>query len=240
MSALRFSWRLTLLIAVTIGCVVPHLFVRHRGRSPWPQRFLGGCAKAAGFDVRIEGTPRLHEVFYVSNHLSWIDILSLGGATGCTFIAKDGVERAPVIGWLSKQNNTIFVAREKRGEVASHIGIVRKALEAHQPITLFAEGGTGDGSRLFPFKAPLFSVLLPPPRAIRIQPVVIDYGAATSLVVWVGKESGISNARRILGARGRRTLTLRFLEPFDPGEHPDRKLLAAETYKRIEAAQATG
>jgi 1-acyl-sn-glycerol-3-phosphate acyltransferase len=239
MSALRAAWRLLLLIGVTIGCVVPHLFVKGRGGSPWPRRFLGGCARAAGFDVRIEGTPRLHDVFYVSNHLSWIDVLALGGATGCTFIAKDGVRTAPIVGWLSKQNNTIFVAREKRGEVAGHIDIVRKALAAHQPITLFAEGGTGDGTRLYPFKAPLFSVLLPPPRDIRIQPVLIDYGAATSLVVWEDDESGVDNARRILGAPGRRTVTLRFLDAFDPGEHPDRKLLATETHKRIEAAQAT-
>ncbi len=238
MSTLRASWRLLLLIGLTIGCVIPHLFVRHRGRSPWPQRFLGSCARAAGFDVRIEGTPRLHDVFYVSNHLSWIDILSLGGATSCTFIAKDGVRTAPIVGWLSKQNNTIFVAREKRGEVAGHIDIVRTALAAHQPITLFAEGGTGDGTHLLPFKAPLFSVLPPPPRDIRIQPVVIDYGTATSIVVWGDNESGISSARRILGARGRRTVTLRFLEPFDPGAHPDRKLLATETHKRIAAAQA--
>ena len=176
-------------------------------------------------------------MFFVANHLSWIDILLLGGATGCAFISKDGVQRAPLVGWLAAQNNTIFVARERRGEVSSHIDSVRDALAAHQPIALFAEGGTGDGKTLLPFKPPLFAVLLPPPRAIVVQPVVIDYGAATPLVVW-GAESGVANALRILGAPGRRTVTLRFLAPFDPGEHPDRKTLAAQTRALIEAAQA--
>ncbi len=129
----------------------------------------------------------------------------MGGATGCAFISKAGVGTAPVIGWLAAQNNTIFIAREKRGEVAAHVEAVRSALAAHQPIALFAEGGTGDGRTLAAFKPPLFEVLLPPPREIMIQPVVIDYGAATPLVVW-GEESGAENAKRVLSAPGRRSL----------------------------------
>jgi 1-acyl-sn-glycerol-3-phosphate acyltransferase len=235
MTHLRFLWRLALLLGLVIWCVPPHLIARLRGPSPWPQRFLRRAAAFIGFDVKIEGAPRLHDVFYVSNHLSWIDIPALGGATGCAFISKDGIEKAPVIGWLAAQNHTVFVARERRGAVSGHIESVRAALAAHQPITLFAEGGVGDGKQLRAFKPPLFAVLLPPPRAIRIQPVVIDYGPAISLITW-GTESGLANARRILGAPGRRTLTLHFLDPFDPADHPDRKLLATETHRRIEAA----
>ncbi len=76
---------------------------------------------------------------------------------------------------------------------------------------------------------------MPPPREIMIQPVVVDYGAATPLVTW-GDASGISHARRVLSAPGRRTVTLHFLAPFDPGDHPDRKTLAGETRRRIAAA----
>lgn len=237
MRRLRAFGRLALLLGLVIGCVFPHLLAKRRGPSPWPRRFLRSAGRIAGFDVRIAGTPLLHDVFFVANHLSWIDILLLGGTTGCAFISKDGVQRAPVVGWLAAQNNTIFVARERRGEVSSHIDSVRDALAAHQPIALFAEGGTGDGKTLLPFKPPLFAVLLPPPRAILVQPVVIDYGAATPLILW-GAESGIANALRILGAPGRKTVTLRFLDPFDPGAHPDRKALAAQSRALIEAAQA--
>lgn len=235
MGALRLAWRLACLIGVTVACVVPHLVARRRGHSPWPQIFLGRAARAAGFEVKIAGAPRLHNVFYVANHLSWVDILSMGGATGCAFISKGEVGTAPLVGWLAAQNNTIFVAREKRGEVAAHVDTVRVALAEHQPITLFAEGGTGDGKTLGAFKPPLFEVLLPPPREILIQPVVIDYGAATSIVAWAS-ENGVTNAKRILSSPGRKTVTLTFLEPFDPGEHPDRKTLAAQTRTRIAAA----
>lgn len=233
--SLRLAWRIACLVCVTVACVIPHLIAKWRGRSSWPQRFLGRAAHAAGFDVRIAGVPRRHDVFYVANHLSWIDILAMGGATGCAFISKDSVRTAPLVGWLAAQNSTIYVAREKRGEVSAHVETVRVALAEHQPVTLFAEGGTGDGRTLKPFKPPLFEVLLPPPRAIRIQPVLIDYGEAMALVAW-DDEDGLTNAKRILSASGRRTVTLHFLEPFDPGDHPDRKTLAVETRARIAAA----
>jgi 1-acyl-sn-glycerol-3-phosphate acyltransferase len=127
MTHLRAVGRLIRLIGVIIACAIPHLIARTGGQSPWPRRFLARACRAVGFDVHIEGTPLLHDVFFISNHLSWIDILSLGGVTGCAFISKDSVAKAPVVGWLAEQNNTIFVARDRRRAIvlfcsASHRG----------------------------------------------------------------------------------------------------------------------
>lgn len=238
MRYLRVARRLALLVSLVLACTLPHLLARRAGNSPWPRRFLGAAARACGFDVRIRGTPLLHDVFFAANHLSWIDILALGGATGCAFISKDDIQRAPVVGWLAAQNGTIFIARERRGVISGQIESVRSAISAHQPIALFPEGTTGDGTHLLPFKPALFAVLLPPPRAILIQPVLIDYGDATDVVVWRDGESGVANALRILGARRRRAVTLHFLPPFDPSGHADRKALSAEIRARMEAALA--
>lgn len=238
MAHLRLFWRLALLLGLVLWHVPPHLVARVcRRPSRWPRLFLRRAARAAGFDVAIAGAnPLRHDVFFIANHLSWIDILALGGGTGCAFIAKESVRTAPVVGWLAAQNNTIYVARERRGAVSGQIASVRIAMATHQPVALFPEGTTGDGTALLPFKSALFSVLLPPPRAIRIQPVVLDYGAASALVAWRDGESGLANARRILAAPGRRRLVLHMLVPFDPGTHPDRKTLAAEARRRIEEA----
>lgn len=238
MAHLRLLWRLILLLGLLLWHVPLHLLARRSGRpSPWPRRFLHGAARAIGFDVRITGAPALQrDVFFIANHLSWVDILALGGSTGCAFVAKDDVRTAPVVGWLAAQNGTLYVARERRGAVSQQVETLRAALHAHQPIALFPEGATGDGTALLPFKSALFSVLLPPPRTIRIQPVVIDYGEATALVAWPDGESGLANARRILSAPGRRTITLNMLAPFDPGDHPDRKVLTAEVQRRIAQA----
>lgn len=223
------------LVGLVLLCVPPHLAAKAiRRQSRWPRWFLGQAARLCGFDVAIAGRPLAQDVFFVANHVSWLDILALGGASGCAFVSKDDVGRWPVVGWLAAQNNTILVSRAERGAVQGQIGALRTALERHQPVALFPEGTTGDGHGLLPFKAALFAVLLPPPRAIRVQPVVIDYGAALDDVAWVGDESAVSNVMRVLGRRGRTAVTLRFLDPFDPGAHPDRKAMAAEARARIE------
>lgn len=228
--------RVAALLALLLACVPPHLIMRWlTGQSRWPRRFLGWAGWFCGARVTVVGTPVGRDVFYVANHMSWLDILVLGGASGCAFVSRDDVGRWPLIGWLAAQNNTILVNRSDRRAVQAQIVTLGDAIERHQPIGLFAEGTTGNGRDLLPFKPALFAVLLPPPRAIRVQPVVIDYGAATDDIAWIDDEPGGRNALRVLG-RGTTPVTLRFLDPFDPGEHPDRKLLAAETRARIEAA----
>jgi len=221
-----------------ILCLIPHLLWRATGvRSPWPRRFLGLAARAVGARVRIEGHPFHGDSFIIANHVSWIDILALGGATGAAFVAHDGIAGWPLIGWLAAQNNTLFVARNRRGALSRQIEALRSALAGHQPVALFPEGTTSDGE-LLPFKPSLLAVLLPPPRAVMIQPVHIDYGPATAEIAWHSNEPAGANVKRLLERRGRLDLTLRFLEPFDPAFHPDRKQLAAVTRDKIAASIA--
>ena len=164
--------------------------------------------------------------------------MALGGATGAAFVAHDGIAGWPVIGWLAAQNNTLFVARNRRGALGGQIEALRAALAGHQPVALFPEGTTSDGQALLPFKPSLLAVLLPPPRAVMIQPVHIDYGAATDEIAWHSDEPAGSNAKRLLERPGRIDVTLRFLEPFDPALYPDRKQLAAVARERIATSMA--
>ena len=187
----------------------------------------------------MEGHPFHGDSFIIANHVSWVDILALGGATGAAFVAHDGIAGWPVIGWLAAQNNTLFVARQRRGALTSQIDALRAALAGHQPVALFPEGTTGDGNGLLPFKPALLAVLLPPPRSVRIQPVHIDYGPATSDIAWHSDEPAGVNARRLLERRGPLHVTLRFLEPFDPATCPDRKVLAAKARNSIAASIST-
>lgn len=196
------------------------------------------AAWSVGARVRVEGHPFHGDSFIIANHVSWVDILALGGATGAAFVAHDGIAGWPVIGWLSAQNNTLFVARGRRGALAGQIDALREALAGHQPVALFPEGTTSDGTRLLPFKPSLLAVLLPPPRAVMIQPVHIDYDDATAEIAWHSDEPAGTNAKRLLERPGKLTVTLRFLEAFDPAACTDRKQLAALARERIAASMA--
>lgn len=196
------------------------------------------AARSVGARVRIEGHPFQGDSFIIANHVSWVDILALGGATGAAFVAHDGIAGWPVIGWLAAQNNTLFVARNRRGALSAQLDGLRAALAGHQPIALFPEGTTSDGTGLLPFKPALLAVLLPPPRSVRIQPVHVDYGPATAGISWHSDEPAGANVKRLMERRGRLDVTLRFLEPFDPAICPDRKALAATMQERIAASIA--
>ncbi|MEG8025569.1 lysophospholipid acyltransferase family protein [Sphingomonas aurantiaca] len=117
-------------------------------KSPWPPRFLGLVAQIVGARARVAGTPLRHDVVFVSNHLSWIDILLLSGATGGAFVAKSELRGVPLVGWLCTLNHTIFVSRADRMAVTAQIAEIRGALAADWPVTLFPEGTTGDGTTL--------------------------------------------------------------------------------------------
>lgn len=237
MSRLRFTLRLAAMVLALLLALAGHgLWRLLRRRSPWPRWLLGRIARISGARARIVGAPLARDVVFVSNHLSWLDILLIAGATGSCFVAKAELRRAPLVGWLATLNHTLFVARGDRMGVAAQVEQVRGALRDGWAVTLFPEGTTGDGMALLPFKAALLAALDPPPPGARVQPIRIDYGDATRALAWVGAEPGQSHAARVLRRPGTFVATLRFLDPFAPADHPGRKAIAAEARRRIEAA----
>ena len=223
-----------LLIALLI-CVPLHYAYRtvHYG-SPFPKLFLRLACRLCGARLRVHGVPLKRDVFFIANHLSWLDILALGGASGTAFVAKAELAVAPVVGWLARMNRTVFVSREDRMGVADQINRLREALADNWSITVFPEGTTTDGKSLLPFKTSMLRVLEPPPTGIMVQPVLLDYGGDIGeWIGWIGTEAGIDNAKRILARRGSFKLEVFYLEPFDPRDFPGRKAIAAEARARI-------
>ncbi len=157
-------------------------------------------------------------------------------ASGAAFVSRDDVARWPVIGWLARQNDTVFVARSERRSVHGQTDALRRALSTGRPIALFPEGTTDGGPNVLPFRASLLQAVFPASPGLKVQPVAIDYGAAGDDIAWVGGESASDNARRVLSRRGAIPVTLRFLDPIDPAGLPDRKRLAQAARDAIVAS----
>ena len=232
----RFGLRAFALVLAILIFVPLHYFWRVIAYgSPFPKYFLATAAWVCGVRRQSTGTPLKRDVFFVSNHISWLDILVLAGASGTAFVAKAELSRVPVIGWLCSLNRTVFVERENRLDVAGQINSLREALADNWSVTVFPEGTTTDGHSLLPFKTSMLKVLEPPPPGVLVQPVVLDYGHVGEEIGWIGEETGLNNARRVLGRKGRFTLRVHFLEPFSPEDFRGRKAIGAEARRRIEA-----
>jgi 1-acyl-sn-glycerol-3-phosphate acyltransferase len=216
------------------ACALVHLLVRPFGPSPWPRRLLRGIGWIAGARVSISGTRPAAQTLIVANHVSWLDIPMLAGATDCAFVAKDGLRGHPFMRWLCEQNGTVFVERDRRSSVAEQVAEMEAALRSHKPLTLFPEGTVSDGTCLLPFRSSLLKLAENPPLPLTVQPVAIDYQGDAPEFGWPAGETGQANFLRLLGRKRTVAVTLHFLAPLAPGQ--DRKALAAQSERAIAEA----
>ena len=203
-------------------------------RSTWPPRFLGAAAWIVGARPQIAGEPLGPHTLLIANHVTWLDILILGGSTGCAFVSKDTLGH-PLVHWLADQNGTLYIHRTQRSATGDQASAIAAALERPQPLALFPEGTTGPGDQLLPFRSALLSAVAPPAPGVEVRPVAIDYGPAASEVSWHA-ESAQDNVLRILGRAGTFPVIVRLLPPLLPTD--DRKLLASQARDQIAAALA--
>jgi 1-acyl-sn-glycerol-3-phosphate acyltransferase len=116
----RLALRVAAILAGLIFCVALHyLWKLFRARPIWPQIFLGYAGACCGLRVTVDGKPIKNKVLVAANHVSWLDILALGGAAPVNFVARGDVAGWPVVGWAASLNDTIFVDRDARSSVAA-------------------------------------------------------------------------------------------------------------------------
>ncbi|WP_263587606.1 lysophospholipid acyltransferase family protein [Sphingopyxis sp. GC21] len=239
----RITWRsvfrLALMVLTLFFLIVPHLFYRAIGRpSPMVMAFLNAVGWIAGLRITTTGTRLRRDVLFVSNHVSWLDILALGGAARSAFVSKAEVGTTPLVGWLADQNHTIYVQREAKREIHNQTNDLRNALARGRPVTLFPEGTTGPGDGLLPFRPSLLQAVIPTPPRLQVQPVFLDYGVDAPDIAWLDPESGLDNFKRLLARKRPITLTIHYLDPLPNDAEADRKLLAEAARAAIAGAMA--
>ena len=92
---------------------------------------------------------------WVANHLSWLDPLVLLSLRPSLVLAKAEVAEYPFIGALAQRHGLRFVRRESLASRAAALRGLSEVMESGDPILLFPEGTTTQGSGL----APLYRTL---------------------------------------------------------------------------------
>ena len=142
-----------------------------------------------GLRVVVRGTPPAGEpALVLANHVSWLDIPVVGSLGPLSFVAKAEVAGWPGIGFLARLQRTVFIDRARKTHTAVVNRTVAGRLARGDTIVLFAEGTTGDGNRVLPFRSSLVGAA----RAaltegglerIQLQPLAIAYVRRNGLPV---------------------------------------------------------
>jgi len=207
----------------------------------------GVAARMIGLRVRVFGRPAEgRPLMLACNHVSWLDIVTLGSVADVSFIAKSEVAGWPVFGWFSKMQRSVHIERDRRGRSGEQAGEIAQRLADGDIMLLFAEGTTGDGNMVLPFKTTLFgaaSMMLSasPHDRLWIQPVAVAYTRLHGLpmgrrhrplVSWIGDQDMVPHLLGVL-RESAVDVEVHFGEPvaFDGGSN--RKQVAREIEDRV-------
>src|SRR5689334_6922181 len=129
--------------------------------------------------VRVNSMPA-HDraVLYVSNHISWADILVIGSVAPVAFVAKREVASWPLVGITAKLQRTVFVDRTRRHQSGEAVAAIVRRLKDGLSAVLFAEGTSSDGNRVLALRSALLGAVEEASAHacnILIQPMSITY-----------------------------------------------------------------
>lgn len=207
---------------------------RQRLKRAWSQQLL------VLLGIRIEaaegGLAGIENGLLVCNHISFIDIFVLNALLPSGFIAKSDVARWPLIGWLSRHNDTVFIERGSRKAAHDTQRNMLAAFGAGRRLVVFPEGTTTAGDRLLPFHAALFQSAID--AAVPVHAICLSYhgadgqrSAAPAYIDDIGLLACMTTVLEARGLTARVTLAARFDPPL-----ADRRHLAHRAHQTVAAA----
>ena len=171
--------------------------------------FFKGLLSIIGIKIKTSGIPHKGKTLFVSNHISYLDIIVYGSQINTVFIAKSEIKKWPLINKLCVIAKTIFVERNDIKFIRDQIIRINKTLLNDRSVLLFPEGTSSDGTNVLKFKSSLFSIVdYDELKECYIQPVSISYNKLDGLplnkfykpyLAWFGGMDLFSHVWKFLG-----------------------------------------
>ncbi len=209
------------------------------GRAWRIQHWSVGLLAICGISIDIRqdcADPMPTRAVVVANHVSWLDIFVINAMRPCRFVAKADVRSWPLLGWLSAQAGTIFIARGRVREVRRIFQNLVQSIRDGDHVAFFPEGTTAAQGTLLPFHANLFEAAID--ADVPIQPLALRYlnadGKLAEQANYIGDTSFAESMLTILRS-GRMRAELIVLPPIaSTGAH--RRQLASAAQAMIGTA----
>jgi 1-acyl-sn-glycerol-3-phosphate acyltransferase len=186
-------------------------------------------SKEAG-DLRGKG------IFFVINHLSYIDGIVASSIFPFVFIGKAELKTWPLLGIMIQLSETVFVDRVNILNIKYELQKAAFLLNSNVNVILFPEGTSGDGKAAVPFKSSFFAAPLQSGR--KIVPLTIKYKKINNLDIndynkdlayWYGDMEFFSHFIGVLGLRSIE-VELKVNPPLQIGDVQGKTLSAKRKY----------
>lgn len=238
----RLAFFLFVVLPYTVLLLPVQLAILLLGLPGWnalPRGFNWLICRMLSIRVTVVGKPyNQAPTLLVCNHISWMDIPVLASIAPVSFVAKSEIRRWPVIGTFAALQKTIWVQRRRRTDSKRTSAEMAARLASGAAVLLFAEGASGMGTHVLPFRSALVGAAQAAMAASHaermvIQPVTIAYTHVSglplgrtdrSLIAWVGDIGVGDNLRHILGP-GTKSVTVAFGVPIAIEPSTDRKVV---------------
>jgi 1-acyl-sn-glycerol-3-phosphate acyltransferase len=206
-------------------------------RNACKRRWSAQLLEMLGIRIATDLAPdQLAGGLLVCNHISFIDVFVINALLPSAFVSKDDVAGWPLIGWLSRRNGTVFIARgSRRAAHRTQVQMV-ELLRAGERLAIFPEGTSTVGVEVLPFHAALLQSAIDADAAV--YALALSYrdreGRHSSAPAYTDEVDVLSCLRRILGSGG---LTANLtLAACYPAPHSDRRQLAHRSHQSIAAS----
>ena len=191
-------------------------------------------------------------VLIVSNHVSWVDIVVLAAIAPMVFVAKREVASWPLIGWAARVQKVVFVDRGRRQQTPDSVKAIAQRLADGHAVVLFAEGTSGDGNRVLPFRSALIGAVEAACQEAKLgevvlQPTSVCYTAQNGLpiarndqplIAWYGDLDFFPHFVEFI-MRGAVDVTVSFGKPVTAAAGADRKAITQELERTVRGMMAT-
>ncbi len=230
---------LTSLITIVIQSTTM-LFTKGPFMLKYPRAYYGFLCRVFGLKVIVEGNIcTAPGVVYMGNHISYLDIISMGSIVKGSFVAKKDIENWPFFGLMAKQQRTVFISRDPK-HAAQETQMLLDRLEEPLPLMIFPEGTSSNGKQILPFKTAFFEIFLN--RNFMIQPFtfsIMDVDGHTTIsdalrdeYTWHGDMHLVPCLWNFSKKKGA-IVKIAFQQPILSSSFTDRKQLCAAVYEGV-------
>jgi len=224
-----------LLLATWVALLQPFkpafLDGQRQGLTRW---WLRNLIRLLPLRLHVHGSPVSDTALWVSNHVSWLDIVVLGAQAPVHFLSKAEVRQWPVIGWLAAAAGTCFIQRGKSVSQSLQAQLTQ-ILNQGRSLVIFAEGTTTAGDRVRTFHGRLLGSAIDVKAPI--QPVAVAYrldGEADRSAPFIDDDEFSQHLVRLLGSRTI-DVHVHFLAPI-ASQDRNRNQLAREAQSAVSQA----